>query len=124
MLKKSQVNFHQHRYLPKHISSKSSFFFPVLACNILVTCPGTSKLVLHKPFISPHIVYPFQFYKLIFEVVIGKLINFEAKNRRFIMFFVSQFTIPKIGTQGAFINSHVESKSQLFRFYCLLVMSK
>ena len=59
--------------------------------------------------------------------VIGELINFQAKNRRFFCFFVCQFTItrpriPKIGTHNAFINSYVKSKFQLSRLYCLLVM--
>ena len=42
------------------------------------------------------------------------------------MFFgVSMITwprIPKIGTHGAFINSYIESKFQLSRFYCLLIV--
>ena len=39
-------------------------------------------------------------------------------------FTIMLLTVPKIGTHGAFINSHVESKFQLSKFKRLLVMSK
>ena len=55
-------------------------------------------------------------------------INLSQKSQ-FFVFVVSQFTItrsriPKIGTHHAFINSYIESKFQLSRFYCLQVSSK
>ena len=91
---------------------------------------GAPKLRFHNAFISTHIVSKFQLCRSSGFYVINELINFQAKNRRFICFLGgSQFTItlariPQIGTHDSFINSFVESKFQLSRFYCLLVMSK
>ena len=129
MQENRKIISHENWYLPRYISSKSFTFCPFSACKTLVTWPGASKLGLHEAFISTHIVYKFKLCTLSGFWVIGELINFQVKNRRFLCFLVSQFTIMwprivKIGTHDAFIKFHVEFKLQLSRLSRLLVMSK
>ena len=96
----------------------------------MFTWPGTPKLGLQKAFIGTYFVSKFQLCMSSGLWGIGKLIDFQAKNCSFFMFFfVSQFTImwptiPKIGTYDTFSSCYVESKFQLSRFYCLLVIKQ
>ena len=115
--------------VPRYIGLKLSTFCPFSTSKILVTWPGAPKLGLHKAFIITHIVCKFQLCTPSSFWVIGELLNIQVKNRLFLRFLVSQFTItgpriPKIRTHNAFVNSHVEFKFQLSRFYRLLAMSK
>ena len=88
-----------------------------------------STNLVHKGFISTHIVYKFQLCTSSGFWVISKLIDFKTTNRRFLCFFECLFTttwrrISKIGTHDAFIASYVEAKFQVCRFNLLLVISK
>ena len=119
--------FYQFRELPKYTGSNSLIFCPFLACKILVTKPGSPILGLHKAFISTRFVSKFQLCTSSGFWVISELKNFQAKNRRFICFFVSQFTItwpriPKISSYDVHSNYHVESKFQASRFNLLLAI--
>ena len=95
----------------------------------LVTWSGAPKLCFHKAFISTHIVLKFQLCMSSSFWVISELINFQAKNWCFFCFFLClnlqshDLGSPKLAHVTLFTNSFVESKFQLSRFYCLLVIS-
>ena len=104
-------------------------FLPIFGLWNLVTWPEAPKLGFHKAIISTHIAFKFQLCMSSGFWVIGELKIFKPKIVVFLCFFLCQFTItlpriPKIGTNDAFNNSYVESKFQLSRFYCLLIISK